>query len=313
MAASVSDAANLDGEGLDGDDCAASGAFSWETVRNLSDALCMGDLDLSDPNARLNTVFQYNASALIEVSQTGPCTRVTKKRRARKRDVLSQPPLIGSARGAEIDLAFRQRGQLLVGGLFLVQRLLQQARAIVTAKLPRPCDQAAIACDLIMLGRLRRVDQRGIQHGLVGDFARSLVSLLDDAVDRRTVDRLHRKTMHLEDLLEPLDVSLCFLEMRQKALFQLGIRGLVRHLRQRLHQLLLCIVDVLQLVREQVIHGLDVFGEQSHGCDPFVLGLSDELLPVHLMSGCRYRLTDRTRRCSGERKTVDGTYWSCPA
>jgi hypothetical protein len=70
MAASVSDAANLDGEGLDGGDCAGSGAFSWETVRNLSDALCMGDLDLSDPNARLNTVFQYNASALIEVSQT---------------------------------------------------------------------------------------------------------------------------------------------------------------------------------------------------------------------------------------------------
>src|SRR6516162_10064191 len=187
----------------------------------------MGDLDLSDPNARLNTVFQYNASALTEVSQTRATGLAGHEKNAAqqaRRFVSTTLNRLESARGAEIDLAFRQRGQFLVSGLFLIQRLLQQARAIVTAELPRPCDQTTIACDLIMLGRLCRVDQRGIQHGLVGDFACSLVSLLDDAVDRRTVDRLHRKTMHLEDLLEPLDVSLCFLEMRQKALFQLGIR-----------------------------------------------------------------------------------------
>jgi hypothetical protein len=87
MAASVSDAANLDGEVLDGDDCAGAdgpereeSAFRGETVRNLSDALCAGDLgsgdlgmrdlDLSRPNATLTTAFQCNASAVIEVLPT---------------------------------------------------------------------------------------------------------------------------------------------------------------------------------------------------------------------------------------------------
>jgi hypothetical protein len=83
-----------------------------------------------------------------------------------------------------------ERGQLLVGGLFLIERLLQNAGAVVASKLPRP-------------GEL-----------LVG--------------------------------------------------------GLFGHFWQCFHELLLGIVDILQLMYEQVVHGLDVIGEESHYGHPFI-------------------------------------------
>jgi hypothetical protein len=55
--------------------------------------------------------------------------------------------------------------------------------------------------------------------------------------------------------------------MGQKALFKLLIGRFFRHLRQGLHELFLGVIDVLQLMDEQVVHGLDVFGEESH-CRP---------------------------------------------
>ena len=59
-----------------------------------------------------------------------------------------------------------------------------------------------------MLGGLRGVDQRGIQHRLVLDLAGDFLGFLDDAVDRRAIDRLGLDAMHLEHLLQPLDVDL---------------------------------------------------------------------------------------------------------
>jgi hypothetical protein len=51
-----------------------------------------------------------------------------------------------SARGAKIDPALGQRGQFLVGRLFLIERLLQQAGAIGAAKLFRPRDSRSQRC-----------------------------------------------------------------------------------------------------------------------------------------------------------------------
>src|SRR4051812_37477450 len=75
-----------------------------------------------------------------------------------RRGVLSQQAM-KSARSPHVDHAFRQRGQLGVGLLFLIERLLQQAGAIVAPELTRPRDQAAVAGDLIMFGGLGGVDQ----------------------------------------------------------------------------------------------------------------------------------------------------------
>jgi hypothetical protein len=75
-------------------------------------------------------------------------------------------------------------------------------------------------------------------------------------------------TTHLEHFLEPLDVLPDFFEVRQKALLQSRIGGLICHSRQRLGELLLGVIDALQLTREQVVHGFDVFWEQSDRSDP---------------------------------------------
>src|SRR6202021_3510538 len=99
-----------------------------------------------------------------------------------------------SARSAKIDFSLRQRCQLLVGPPFLIEGLLQNARTIGAAELFRPSDQAAVARDLIMLGGLAGIDQGGIKHRLVRDFASDLVGFLDDAVDPRTIDRLLLRT-----------------------------------------------------------------------------------------------------------------------
>jgi hypothetical protein len=69
-----------------------------------------------------------------------------------RRSVASDTGSRSLARGAQVDLALGEGGQLLVGRLLLVERLLQDGGAIVAAELLRPRDQAAIAGDLIVFG-----------------------------------------------------------------------------------------------------------------------------------------------------------------
>jgi hypothetical protein len=56
--------------------------------------------------------------------------------------------------------------------------------------------------------------------------------------------------------------------MGEETLLELRVGGLFRHDRKRFHELLLGVVDVLQLMHEQVVHGFDVFAKQSHLCGP---------------------------------------------
>src|ERR1700759_5856155 len=107
----------------------------------------------------------------------------TKENAARKsRGVFISPPF-SLARGAKIDLTFGQGRQFLVRHLLFVERLLQQCGGIPAAELSCPCDQAAVADDLIMLGGLRAVDQGRVGHLLVCDFARGLVGPVADVRD----------------------------------------------------------------------------------------------------------------------------------
>jgi hypothetical protein len=98
----------------------------------------------------------------------------------------------GPACRPQVDLALGQRGQLLVGDLFLIQRLLQDTGAVVSPKLPGPGDEATITYDFVMFGGLRSVDQRRIQLVLVRDLARDRVGFLDNSGDRQAVAPLGR-------------------------------------------------------------------------------------------------------------------------
>ena len=61
---------------------------------------------------------------------------------------------------------------------FSIQRVLQNAGAIVAAESFGPRDQAAVACDLVMLGGLGRVDQCRIEHQFVRDLAGDFIGFL---------------------------------------------------------------------------------------------------------------------------------------
>jgi hypothetical protein len=69
------------------------------------------------------------------------------------------------------------------------------------------CDQRAIAGDLVMLDRLGRPDDSGVENFLVGDFARDLIAFSNQAVNGRALDTLRL----LAKLLKAWSsLSICF-------------------------------------------------------------------------------------------------------
>src|SRR5262245_11448933 len=76
----------------------------------------------------------------------------------------------GDLRGAAVEFTLGHGGQLLIRRFFLVEVLLKQSRAIVPPELLCPRNQRTVARNLIVLDRLGRGDQRGIQDRLVLDF-----------------------------------------------------------------------------------------------------------------------------------------------
>ena len=110
-----------------------------------------------------------------------------------------------------------------------------------------------------MLHGLRGGDQRCVEHLLVFDFANDLVGFFQNAVDGRAIDRFGLHAVHLEDLLDALDMSLGFLKVLLEALTKRGIGRLVDHLGQILLDLHLGVIDVAQRMHEQIVERLDVF------------------------------------------------------
>src|SRR5437016_2815183 len=82
-------------------------------------------------------------AALRRNQRPGPaCVRALS---ARALNVRARP-----SGGPHVDLALRDLGELLVGGLLLLEVLLEQLRAVIAAEPLRPCDQRAVARDLVV-------------------------------------------------------------------------------------------------------------------------------------------------------------------
>ena len=59
-----------------------------------------------------------------------------------------------------------------------------------------------------------------------------------------------------------------FAKMIAQARCECAVRGLVDHLWQGFHDLVFGVVDILQRVEEQILHGLDVLSKKSHDGSP---------------------------------------------
>jgi hypothetical protein len=69
-----------------------------------------------------------------------------------------------------------------------------------------------------------------------------------------------------ENLVEALDLIVGIDHVGLKSGLQIGVGRHVGHFRNRLGELLLGVIDVLQLMEKHVFHGFDVFGEDAHVC-----------------------------------------------
>jgi hypothetical protein len=125
----------------------------------------------------------------------------------------------------------------------------------------RPGNQGAVTGDLVVLDGLRCTDDGGIQNFLVANFASDLIAFLDQTVNGRAFDALRLLAKLLERLVETLDLLLRLFEMVLETLGQVTVRGFVDQFRQRLNDLVLGVVDVLQTVEQEVVHVLDFFAE----------------------------------------------------
>ena len=96
------------------------------------------------------------------------------------------------------------------------------------------------------------------------DLAHEVVALLEDAVDAGAFLAARLFVVPLEDLFQPLHLLLGLLEMLLQAALELAIGGLLDHRRQRFHDLVLRIVDVVKAVLVEVLERPDLLGKHSH-------------------------------------------------
>src|SRR5215471_10707435 len=161
-----------------------------------------------------------------------------------------------------VDGGFRQLGQRFVGLLFLLQSLVEQARGLLQAEVPGPGLQRPVAGNLIVLDRLRRSDEAGIEGTGTPEFLHDLLAFLDDSVDGLAGLAFRGMADRSENPLEALDLTFSLsLMLLERRLQLFGVRGL-RHFRKRGQYLLLGVVDVLQALVKEVIERL---GFLCHG------------------------------------------------
>src|SRR5690349_4503675 len=119
----------------------------------------------------------------------------------------------GTFLGPLVDAPLRERGELLVGCLLLLEGAAENCSILAMTQFPRPCDQRAVTGDLIMLHRLRRRDQPRSKDVLVAHIAHEIVALANDAVDCRAFVAAGLLVVQLEDLLEAADLLLRLAQM----------------------------------------------------------------------------------------------------
>jgi hypothetical protein len=152
----------------------------------------------------------------------------------------------------KIDIALGNAGEELIGPLLLVERLLQKARHVLHTVLLGPGTQGAVAGNFVMLDRLRRREQTGVERVAALELSSYLIGFLDQSQDRVTGLGLRALVGQFENPFNALDVALRLPRMCLKCLAKLGRVRCLRHFRQGAHELLLGVIYVLQRLEEEI-------------------------------------------------------------
>ncbi|MNN39661.1 hypothetical protein D3C81_1537090 [compost metagenome] len=123
-----------------------------------------------------------------------------------------------------------------------------------------------------MLDLLRATNQCSIADRALLDTVDRLFAFLDQAFHRGAFDALEPDPQQFHDLVDALDLALGLFQVRRERGGQVRTGGGARQSGQRLGQLLLCTVDIRELVDEQVFCGLDRHGGAAGGFECPTLG-----------------------------------------
>ena len=103
-----------------------------------------------------------------------------------------------------------------------------------------------------MFDSLGGPNECGIQHGIVAVFIDDLLAFLDEAFHCFADLAARFLAQPFENLFEPVDVPLGLFQVILKCPLQLRGGSFLGHFRQRLHQLVLGVVEVFQFIDVQV-------------------------------------------------------------
>ncbi len=104
-----------------------------------------------------------------------------------------------------------------------------------------------------MLHALGRSDEGGVEHVGVGALLQQLLAFLQQPLHSLALVAAQRLADALADLLEAAELLLGLTKVLLEALPQLGVLRLLDHFRQRLDDLLLGAVQILELLEIQVL------------------------------------------------------------
>jgi hypothetical protein len=125
-----------------------------------------------------------------------------------------------------IDCGFRNLRQRRIGLVFFVERLIEQPNRVVQAEFLRLGLQRTVSRDLIMLDRLHRRQQAGIERRRALVFLHDLGALIGDADNGVAGLGLRPFVYHAENLFKPRDMAFRLAVVLFEGLFQIGrLRG----------------------------------------------------------------------------------------
>ncbi len=108
-----------------------------------------------------------------------------------------------------------------------------------------------------MLNRLGAREHAGVTHVRILCVAHNFLGFLQNSLDAWTPFALRLQIAQLEHLFQPGDLLLGLREMLLDCLRQFHGLGLLGHFRKVLDELLLCVINVLQLMYKQILHSLE--------------------------------------------------------
>src|SRR4029079_575008 len=137
------------------------------------------------------------------------------------------------------------------------------------------------------------------QYFLVVYLSCDLVGFVDNTVDGRTLGGLRFLAQQLEGLLQSADLLFGFFKVGFEGRGQIAVRGLLDHVWQRLLDLILRVIDVLQDVQVKVVHRFNFFREEAHDAYSRLRVKSRGTIKTSPICSGAWRMPRKTSACVG--------------